>query len=262
MTDEMRRKVARLRAIAPQLNAVADEAAKVVQAVEKLLAKELSLGITAESGAFESREERDTDLDRDTLVELCLAYGRIGTADYGIHVLVTTQTRDEWGHFTQPFGREQTRWSGCSQEIKLKSFERLPELLDRIASTAEARIGQATKTAKTVRGLLDAMGNSPSPQDDGGVCFANGAPETINVAGLLWPLKPFYLASDYLSNHHLPAEPDDICRRLVSEGIVGTPPSTMPALGAVQKSNDGGKTMAVVTPQDPAARKRDSPKRG
>jgi hypothetical protein len=35
--------------ITPQLNAVADEAAKVVQSVEKLLAKESSLGVTAET---------------------------------------------------------------------------------------------------------------------------------------------------------------------------------------------------------------------
>ena len=45
MTDELKERMARLREIAPRLNSATDQTSKLVAMVEKLLVKELHIGI-------------------------------------------------------------------------------------------------------------------------------------------------------------------------------------------------------------------------
>ena len=48
MTDELKRRMAKLREIAPRLNAATDQASKLVAQVEKFLVEELHIGVSAE----------------------------------------------------------------------------------------------------------------------------------------------------------------------------------------------------------------------
>lgn len=157
MTDEMRAKLARLRSIAPELNAATDEAAKVVREVEKLLTKSLSLGVSAQAVYFDIRPDVFGDDDRTVEVCSALAYGRLPSDGYGIHILRDTLVKDEDGDVTDCLASTQTPWHQCSQEEKLTAFECLPELLDKIADGAEERLEKARATTARVRELVDAL---------------------------------------------------------------------------------------------------------
>ena len=54
MTDELKKRMARLRELAPKLNSATDQASRLVTMVEIFLVEELHIGISAESSAFNS----------------------------------------------------------------------------------------------------------------------------------------------------------------------------------------------------------------
>src|SRR6516165_2779971 len=98
MTDQLQKRLAALRAVAPRLNAVADEANRIVKQVESQL-REMGVGISATSGAFstERRIRRDdaTDEENEEEVEQYLAFGRhMGV--YGIHIREVVYRRDPY----------------------------------------------------------------------------------------------------------------------------------------------------------------------
>ena len=51
MTDELKKRMARLRELAPRLNSATDQASHLVRMVEIFLVEELHIGISAESSA-------------------------------------------------------------------------------------------------------------------------------------------------------------------------------------------------------------------
>src|SRR5687768_2402507 len=133
MTDELRRQVQALRAIAPRLNAATDEAARIVKEVQDLLGRELSLGITATSRGFDERPAPEgQESGRERRVSSYLAYDRVGES-FRIHVYHETCERDDDGAFTTVVAEERIPWSSCPRQLKLRSFARLPELLHQIA---------------------------------------------------------------------------------------------------------------------------------
>jgi hypothetical protein len=160
MTDELKAQVAALRAIAPRLNAASDEAFAVVRAVEEFLGSELSLGISAESSIFaQAPSQGDDEGDPEMRLFSCLAYGRVGGV-YQLHILeaLSKKTVNTWGmEEWDPISRSQIPWSSCTREVKLESFEKLPELLRLIAHKAETLVEKTAATSATVRELLDAM---------------------------------------------------------------------------------------------------------
>ena len=61
MTDELKRRMARLREIAPRLNVATDQASKLVAMVEKFLVDELHIGVSAEVSYEELPAGADVD---------------------------------------------------------------------------------------------------------------------------------------------------------------------------------------------------------
>lgn len=156
MTEELRKKLAALRAAAPALNKATDEANDVVAAVEKFLA-ELSLGISEEADAFDIRPATGVGEDGDRSrweVYSHLAYGRVGGA-HRIYVLQETRQDDENGR--EVHAVEETPWPSCSRQVKLQAFATLPELLGKIADRAMKLSEETIRTTETVRDLLSAM---------------------------------------------------------------------------------------------------------
>ena len=70
MTERLRDQIAQLRAMAPQLHAVTDEAARIVQLVESFLSEECKLGLSAY--VVVERQDFDDGSDFTTRLE----YGR------------------------------------------------------------------------------------------------------------------------------------------------------------------------------------------
>lgn len=161
MTDELQRKMDALRAAASKLNAATNQAAKTVSALDQFLGEELSLGVSARSSCFHQesapRIDDDEDLDAgERSIFSYLAYGRVA-GTFRLHVLDSIQRRTEAGAWEE-LQVQETYWSSCSREVKLRSFACLPELLETLTKITESMASGAMETAKAV--------GTPSPPVD------------------------------------------------------------------------------------------------
>jgi hypothetical protein len=146
MTDELKRRMARLREIAPRLNAATDQASKLVAQVEKFLVEELRIGVSAEVSYEELPAGTDDD-NRVLSIRHSLAFGR-GSGSFRIHVLRETIAVDDGASTRTTLAQERVLWPSCPRETKLKAFEKLPQLLDKIIEEAE-QLAQASETTRT-----------------------------------------------------------------------------------------------------------------
>jgi hypothetical protein len=159
MTDELRRRMAKLREIAPRLNVATDQASKLVAVVEKFLVEELRIGVSAQVSYEELPAGTDDD-NHAILVRNSLAFGR-GGGSFRIHVLSETVAVDGETSSRTTLAQERSLWPSCSRETKLKAFEKLPELLDKIIEEAE-RLAQ---TSESTRAKVAAMIGEEEPVD-------------------------------------------------------------------------------------------------
>ena len=149
-----------LRGIAAQLTAATAEASVVIQAVDHFLADELCIGVTAASRPFDSQRALGDD-DRELIITSHLAFGRVQGKER-IYVLKATLEKNEWKeNFTKIVAEDRTPWSSCSREVKLQSFNMLPELLGNLAARVEDVSNQTSRTVETVRELIEAMKQPP-----------------------------------------------------------------------------------------------------
>jgi hypothetical protein len=153
MTDELRKRLARLREIAPRLNSATDQSSQLVAMVENLLVDELHIGISAESAEFNSWPAGQDEEGKSLAVRQTLAFGRVGTT-YRIHVVDETGLVDDDGSWRELVSRNQTPWPSCNRETKLRAIERLPELLDSIISAAERLAETADETASRIDAMI------------------------------------------------------------------------------------------------------------
>jgi hypothetical protein len=145
MTDELKRRMAKLREIAPRLNAATDQASKLVALVEKFLVEELHIGVSAEV-CYEQLPAGTEDDNHTLLIRHSLAFGR-GGGTFRIHVLRETVAVDDGTSAPTILAQERILWPSCPREMKLKAFEKLPALLDSIIEEAErlAETSEATR---------------------------------------------------------------------------------------------------------------------
>jgi hypothetical protein len=157
MTDELRRRMAKLREIAPRLNAATDQASKLVAMVEKFLVEELHIGVSAEV-CYEELPAGTDDDDHALRIRNSLAFGRVG-GSFRIHVVRETVAVEDGASARTTLEQERILWPSCSRETKLKAFEKLPELLDKIIEEAE----RLARTSEETRVKVDAMMGEEEP---------------------------------------------------------------------------------------------------
>lgn len=170
MSNELKKRIAALRGMSPRLNSVTDQVSEIVRTVEKTLVEELNIGIEA-SVEFHSEPAAEKGVFR----EHSLAFGRVASAGYRLHVATRT-VRDSsqqmsGPHPSESVHEEQILWPSCSREIKLRAFDKLPELLDSIIKNAEDLLETAEKTAAKIREMVgEADGFTPfrEPPDRSG----------------------------------------------------------------------------------------------
>ncbi len=113
MTDELKRRMARLRELAPRLNAVTDQASKLVARVEKFLVEELHIGVSAEV-CYEELPA-GTDEDNHALrIRHSLAFGR-GGGSFRIHVVRETVDVDDGASAQTTIAQERILWPSCRE---------------------------------------------------------------------------------------------------------------------------------------------------
>jgi hypothetical protein len=157
MTDELKRRMAKLREIAPRLNAATDQASKLVAMVEKFLVEELRIGVSAEVSYEELPAGTDDD-NHELRILHSLAFGRSG-GSFRVHVVRETVVVDDGAPTRTILAQERILWPSCSRETKLKAFEKLPELLDKIIEEAE----RLARTSETTRAKVVEMIGGDEP---------------------------------------------------------------------------------------------------
>ena len=153
MTDELKKRMARLRELAPRLNSATDQASRLVAMVEKFLVEELHIGISAESTEFNSWSTGKDEDDNERMVHQTLAFGRVG-AGYRIHVVEETILVDNEGRRRERIGKQATAWPSCGRETKMRAVEKLPELLDKIIQETERLAETAGETASKIGAMI------------------------------------------------------------------------------------------------------------
>jgi hypothetical protein len=157
MTDELKRRMAKLREIAPRLNAATDQASKLVTLVDKFLVEELHIGVSAEV-CYEELPAGTDDDNHALKIRHSLAFGR-GGGSFRIHVVKETVAVDDGASARTTLAQERILWPSCSRETKLKAFEKLPELLDKIIEEAE----RLTQTSEATRVKVEEMIGEEEP---------------------------------------------------------------------------------------------------
>ncbi len=177
MSNELKKRIAALRGMSPRLNSVTDLVSEIVKSVEKTLVEELNIGIEA-SVKFLSEPIGQTGVSR----EHYLAFNRVGSAGYRLHVAIRTvrdtapqpgvsdtsgtlneeevveilegAASDTASGASGTLNEEQVLWPSCSREMKLRAFDKLPELLDRIVKNAEGLLQTAELTASRIKEMV------------------------------------------------------------------------------------------------------------
>jgi hypothetical protein len=191
MTDELKKRMARLRELAPRLNTATDQASRVVAMVEKFLVDELHIGISAESTEFNAWNAGKDEDGNSRMAYQKLAFGRLG-AGYRIHVVDETTIVDDEGHRQDLVSKQATPWPSCGRETKMRAIEKLPELLDKIIQETERLAETAGETASRIGAMIgDSKGPAapPPPQVAPQVLACQGCGEKgtwLNVGPEHW----------------------------------------------------------------------------
>ena len=153
MTNELLKRISALRGINPRLNSVTDQVTEIVTTVEKTLVEELKIGIEASQWFL-----TEFGGEPGTALEHYLSFNRVGSAGFRIHVGILTvrDTSEETGKpgSQQKLKEERILWTSCNREMKLKAFEKLPDLLDSIISSAESLLQTADLTATKIKQMV------------------------------------------------------------------------------------------------------------
>jgi hypothetical protein len=153
MTNELLRRISALRGINPRLNSVTDQVTEIVTTVEKTLVEELKIGIDASQWFL-----TEFGGEQGTALEHYLSFNRVGSAGFRIHVAIVTvrDTSEETGKAgsQEKLKEERILWTSCNREMKLKAFEKLPDLLDSIISGAESLLQTADSTATKIKQMV------------------------------------------------------------------------------------------------------------
>ena len=137
-------------------DAASDEANKIVKMVEHVLVSEIAIGVSATSDCTYKYRRRDFDNDGNPTeeeVQEFLAFGRVDGV-YSICVEKVTYRKDEHGVFNEKIDSERTAWSVCDRETRLRTFERFPELIERIIFESKRLAAIANRAAATVSELI------------------------------------------------------------------------------------------------------------
>jgi hypothetical protein len=148
MTEPLRKSIESLRALAPKLNAATDDAARVVQMVEKFLADDCRLTLTAWV---------PLEGDGDASVEKCLGYTRLANR----FRIVLRQNPSNPLENGRADGGQAYAWTDAPRGERLHSFRQLPALLDHITDLAQSCIKSAAETSSAVSRILE--NSTPAP---------------------------------------------------------------------------------------------------
>jgi hypothetical protein len=185
MTEQLRISIEDLRTLSPQLNKATDGASRTVQTIEQLLNDECSIGIPVEVGV-----ERHHD---GAGFSLGLGYRRVN-GKFRIAVVNHEYVVDEEGNRlrdnrNEPVTQDEAvAWNDATRGDKLKTFRRLPELLQELAKEVRENILHVEETTAAVEKIKAALEPATPAQRPTGRVLE---PNKRNVPGIeSWGNEP------------------------------------------------------------------------
>jgi len=180
MTDDLKKRLVALRGVSPRINAVTNQTNDVVRLVEKTLAEDLNLGVSA-SVWFDS----EFGGERGLTCEYYLVFGRVKVSEkYRIHVLVETRrhTAEAVGiaATSEVIEDSQILWPSCGRELKLMAFGQLPALLHELAGKAEKLVEASEKTTVQIQEMVSGF-DEREEADPSIRCFLDPDPSSDAV---------------------------------------------------------------------------------
>lgn len=154
MTEPLRDQIAHLRVLSPQLNDVTDQASKLVQRVERLLVDELSIGIACSAPVL-SEQNDAIGLTKHVTLDFDRFEGKF-------RLFVKTKTLVD-GSLDESW----KLWGELPRDMKLLSFQRIPELLADLAAKVQKAIRETEGASRTILELVGAIGGPervPEPE--------------------------------------------------------------------------------------------------
>jgi hypothetical protein len=148
MTESLRKSIDTLRGLAPRLHEATDQAALMVQRVERFLNDDCKLTLSAWV---------PIDVDPESPAVQSLGYALL---DGRCRVAIRDHAADHDPLGIEPDGRIYP-WSDAPHGDRLRAFRHLPALLSELSELARCSIQSAAETSDTVGEFLDA--SMPSP---------------------------------------------------------------------------------------------------
>ncbi len=131
--------LAKLKDSADELNSITDQTADMVRDIEEYLSIECSIGFDL-SIVFENKPGGTT--------KKSLEYRRIGQ-NYRIAVCVES--------IYAASSMKSKAWSDCNRDLKIKSIQHLPDLIEAITKKVEDDISRAEESATTVADVFKSL---------------------------------------------------------------------------------------------------------
>ncbi|MCY2928761.1 MAG: hypothetical protein NTV86_04565 [Planctomycetota bacterium] len=159
MTTELKHSIEALRAISPKLNKATDQAAALVQAVEKFLTEECSIGVSAWVDVCWRDETDDPTVTEDDRWgrQIWMGYDRCGGR---FRIVVRSALIHPDGQCLDGEDDEDKTvpWFEAPRDLKLETFAKLPVLLGAIAEQAAKAVAAAEQSSEAVAQVIEALG--------------------------------------------------------------------------------------------------------
>ena len=139
MTNDITTKLETLRGLAERTNRASDQASALVEKIETFLTDTIKIGVAAQVGPIDSRDEEPAANGLPRARTYYLEYNRISGDKFRIFVSTTLgeDGHDEYTEGWKVVEQSQIRWASCSKQLKLKACAQLPELLSAVIENAE-----------------------------------------------------------------------------------------------------------------------------
>ena len=144
---DLRKEIAHLRSLTPELNAVTENATKIVLAVEHFLTEECQLGLPAVVSIQEGDRDNGT-----TTYGTRLEYSRWE----GRYRLCVSSFQDHDGDDTEVTDRNV--WVNCTRDRKLGTIMLIPKLLEEISRRVQSVITETKEQSVKVQAYLMQLG--------------------------------------------------------------------------------------------------------
>jgi hypothetical protein len=144
---DLRKEIAHLRSLTPELNAVTDNAAKIILAVEHFLTEECQLGLPVVVSIQEGDRDNGT-----TTYGTRLEYTRWE----GKYRICVSSYEDHDGYETEVTDRNV--WVNCTRDRKLDTIMLVPRLLQEVSQKVKRVITHTKEQSAEVEAYLKQLG--------------------------------------------------------------------------------------------------------